>query len=355
MTNTKIIKIGNKWVGEGKPCFIVAELGINHNGDVDIAKKMIVEAKKCGVDAVKMQSFVTEEFVTDKNLKYTYKSQGRKIIESQYEMFKRYELNKKTQKELFNFARKKEILLFSTPQDSTFKMVDYLCSKEINMPAIKVGSDDLTNLPLLAYYAKNRKPMIISTGMSTIDEIEEAVRTIEGQGNKEIIILKCTSQYPTPPEECNLNQIKTLQYAFNKIIGYSDHTIGGTAAVIATILGAKVIEKHFTLNKKMPGPDHWFSADPKELKELVTKVREAEKMLGKPQFVLSKAELKMKLISRRSIVAKNDIKKGEVIKENDLGLGRSGGGLPSKYLPFVAGKTAKRDFKKGEKITLKDF
>lgn len=355
MKKNKKIKIGGKWVGEGEPCFIVAEIGINHNGDVNIAKRMIVEAKKCGVDAVKMQSFVAEEFVSDKNLKYTYKSQGRKITESQYEMFKRYELNKKAMKELFDFAKKKKIILFSTPQDSTFKMVDYLCSREINIPAIKVGSDDLTNLPLLSYYAKKGKPMLISTGMATIDEIEDAVRTIERQGNRKIIILKCTSLYPTPPEECNLNQIKTLQYAFDKIIGYSDHAIGTTAAVIANILGAKVIEKHFTLSKNMLGPDHWFSADPKELKDLVIKIREAEKMLGRSQFVLSDAELKMKLDCRRSIIAKNNIKKGAIIKENDLELGRPGKGLPPKFLPFIVSRIAQKDFKKGEKITLKDF
>lgn len=352
MKSIKKIKITNRLIGEGCPCFIVAELGINHNGDIELAKKMIIEVKKSGADAAKIQSFVTEEFIVDKNLKYTYKSQGRKIIESQYKMFKRYELNKKSQKELFDFAKKMGIILFSTPQDSTFKMVDYLCSQEINMSVIKVGSDDLTNLPLLSYYARKKRPMIISTGMATIDEVQEAVRTIEAHGNKEIIILKCTSQYPTLPEECNLSQIKTLQYAFDKIIGYSDHTIHSTAAVIATILGAKVIEKHFTLNKEMPGPDHWFSADLLELKTLVRQVREAEKMLGKSQFVLSEAELKMKFSCRRSIVVKKDIKRGKIIKEDDLSLNRPGDGLPAKYLPFIIGRVAKRDFKKGEKILL---
>lgn len=350
MRSTNKIKIGNKWVGEGEACFIVAELGVNHNGNINIAKKMIIEAKKCGVDAIKIQSFVTDGFVADKNLKYTYKSQGRKITELQYEIFKRYELSKKIQKELFDFARKRNIIIFSTPQDSSFEMVDYLCSKKINMPAIKVGSDDLTNLPLLSYYAKKRRPMIISTGMATIDEIEDAVKTIEFEGNKEIIILKCTSLYPTPPKECNLNQIKTLQYAFDKIIGYSDHTLGSTAAVISVILGAKVIEKHFTLSKKMPGPDHWFSADPEELKLLVKQVREAEKMMGMPQFVLSKNELKMRLESRRSLTAKNNIKKGEIIKESDLEFKRPGTGISPKFKQFVVGKLADKNYKKGDLI-----
>lgn len=355
MMNTKKIRIGNKYIGEKEPVFIVAELGVNHLGDIETAKKMILKAKDCGVDAVKLQSFVTDEFVSDKNLKYTYKSQGKEVTETQYKMFKRYELSKEAQKELFDFAREQAIIIFSTPQDSTFRMVDWLCGDEINMPIIKVGSDDLNNLPLLSYYANKKKPMIISTGMATIDEVEDAVKTIEAQGNQEIVILKCTSQYPTNPEECNLLQIKTLQQGFDKIIGYSDHTQGSTAAVISVILGAKVIEKHFTLSKKMAGPDHWFSADPEELKLLVKEIREAEKMLGRSRLVLSETEKKMKAIARRSIFAKNDIKKGEVIKEKDLEMGRPGDGLAPKYLPFVVGRTVKRDLKKGEKINLEDL
>lgn len=355
MNKTAEIKIGDKTVGGENPCFIVAELGINHNGDIKLAKRMIEEAKACGADAVKIQSFLTEEFVSDKELKYTYQSQGSRITESQFEMFKRYELSKGIQKELFEFAKKTGIILFSTPQDSTFQIVDYLCGSQIDMPAIKVGSDDLTNLPMLAYYAKKKKPMIISTGMATIGEIEEAVDTIYSQDNRRIIILKCTSLYPTPPEACNLNQIKTLRRAFDAVIGYSDHTAGTNAAVIATILGAKMIEKHFTLNKEAAGPDHWFSADPDELKDLVSKVREAETMTGITQFVLSKDELKMKKDCRRSIVAKEGIEAGQTIKKTDLTLARPGDGLPPKYLQFLVGRIARKNFKKGEKVTLNDF
>ncbi len=348
----KTIKIKNRIIGDGHPVFVVAELGVNHNGDFNLAKKMIVEAKKCGVEAVKLQSFITDEFISDKTLTYTYKSQGKEITETQYKMFKRFELSKKAQKDLFDFAKQQNVILFSTPQDSTFKTVDYLCSKDIGMPAIKVGSDDLTNLPLLAYYAKKKKPMIIATGMATIDEVAEAVKIIQAQGNKKIIILKCTSQYPTPPEECNLNQIKTLQHCFEAIIGFSDHTQGATAAVVATILGAKVIEKHFTLDKEMAGPDHWFSSDPKELKMLVEQVREAEKMLGKPQLILSKAELLMKRDCRRSITASKSIQKGKKFESGDLKLGRPGWGLPPKFLPLVIGREAKKDFQEGEIIIL---
>lgn len=337
------------------PVFVVAEIGVNHNGDINLAKKMIDTAKECGADAVKIQSFVTDEFIGDKNLKYTYKSQGREVTESQYEMFKRYELSKDIQKDIFDYAKKKEIIIFSTPQDSSFKMVDYLCGKEINMPAIKVGSDDLTNLPLLSYCAKKKKPMIISTGMATMDEIKDAVKAIESKGNKKIIILVCTSLYPTPDEECNLNRIKTLQKTFDKIIGYSDHTSGIEASVAMVALGAKVIEKHFTLNKDMAGPDHWFSANPEDLKLLVLQIRKTEKMMGNEKFSLSKNEMKMRLENRRTITAKNDIKKGEKIKEVDVEFKRPGHGLSPKYLSLVAGKSAKKDIKKGEKIILKNL
>ncbi|OHA13816.1 MAG: N-acetylneuraminate synthase [Candidatus Tagabacteria bacterium RIFCSPLOWO2_01_FULL_39_11] len=349
------IKIGNKKIGDGNKTFIVAELGINHNGNLNLAKKMIAAAKKAGADAVKLQSFVTEDFVGDKNLAYTYKSQGKKVTESQYRMFKRNELNRKKQKELFGYAKKIGTIIFSTPQDNSFKTVDYLCGKEINMPAIKVGSDDLTNLPMLAYYAKKNKPMIISTGMSTLEEIKDAVNTIKKYNDK-IVILKCTSLYPAPPGEANLAQIKTLEKIYKDcVIGYSDHTEGSTAAVIAVILGAKIIEKHFTLDKNLPGPDHWFAADPKELEFLVKQVREAEQMPGSSEFKLSPKELEMKKIARRSIMLANPVKKGEKIKAQDLEVKRPGTGLPPKYLPKIIGKIAKRNFKKGNLLSKRDL
>lgn len=350
------IKTGNKKIGNNHPVFIVAELGINHNGKISLAKKMMLAAKKTGADAIKIQSFVTKDFVGDKKLMYTYKSQGKKVTESQYKMFKRNELSKNDQKELFAYAKKIGIIIFSTPQDNSYKTVDYLCSREMNTPFIKVGSDDLTNLPMLSYYARKKKPMIISTGMGTLEEIKDAVKTIKKAGNKKITILKCTSLYPTPPEEANLSQIKTLESLFpDCVIGFSDHTEGTSAAVVSTILGARMIEKHFTLDKNLAGPDHWFAADPNELTELVKKVREAEKMLGNPDFKLSKEELGIKKIARRSIMFARSIKKGKIIEECDLEVKRPGTGLPPKYLPKVIGKIAKKNFKKGYIIKLSDL
>jgi N-acetylneuraminate synthase/N,N'-diacetyllegionaminate synthase len=351
----KIIKIGNKKIGDKQPVFIVAELGINHNGRLGLAKKMIDVAKKAGADAVKLQSFVTEDFVGDKNLKYTYKSQGKTVTESQYKMFKRFEIDEKMQTELFKYAEKVGLIIFSTPQDNSFKTVDFLCSK-LKTPVIKVGSDDLTNLSMLAYYARKKKPIIIATGMAALEEVKDAVNVIKKQGNNKIIILKCTSLYPTSPEEANLSQIETLRRNFKDcLIGFSDHTQGSTAAAVAVSLGAVLVEKHITLDHNLPGPDHWFAADPSELTLLVKQVREAEKIMGNPKLVLSPAEQGIKAIARRSIMAARKIKKSEKIKALDLECKRPGTGLPPKYLARFIGKIAKRDYNKGYIFTKKDL
>lgn len=350
------IKIGNKKIGDNQPVFIVAELGINHNGRLELAKKMIEAAKQAGVDAVKLQSFITEDFVGDKNLKYTYKSQGKTVTESQYKMFKRVEMDMGLQAELFKYAKKAGLIIFSTPQDNSFQSVDFLCGKKINTPAIKVGSDDLTNLSMIAYYAKKKKPMIIATGMATLDEVSDAVKTIKNQGNDKIIILKCTSLYPTPPAEANLAQLKTLKDNFKDcLIGFSDHTEGSTAAVAATMLGAVMIEKHFTLDHNLPGPDHWFAANPAELAFLIKQVREAEKMAGNSRLMLSKEEQAIKNIARRSIMAAREIKKGEKIGALDLECKRPGTGLPPKYLPKLVGRISRKNHRQGYIFTNNDL
>lgn len=343
-----IINIGNKKIGQGQDVFIVAELGVNHNGNITTAKKMIETAKSCGVDGVKLQSFVAEKVVCDKTLKYTYLSQGKQKTETQFQMFKRLELSQKVQKELFSFAKKLGLIIFSTPQDN--ETVDFLIS--LNMPVIKIGSDDLTNLPLIEYCAKKQKPILIATGMAGINEVADAVKAVKKTGNNKIILLKCASLYPTPAKEANLLQIKTLQKKFNVTVGYSDHTQGITAVVAAVALGAHIIEKHFTLSHKLAGPDHWFSADPTELKALVKQVREAQEMLGKPSFVLSKEELKMKRNCRRSIAVSRDIKQGETFSLANLMLGKPGTGLAPKYLSKMIGKKAKKSYTKGELIKL---
>ncbi len=343
------IKITNtRYIGNDEPCFIIAEVGINHNGDVNSAKKMIDVAKECGVDAIKFQTFKAEEFVSDPDETYTYKSQGREVTESMLEMFKRYEFSEGEWREILNYCKDMNIICFSTPQNPSD--LDFLL-KTVDLPIIKVGSDDLTNLGLLKYYASKNKPMIISAGMSFTSEIEDAVEIIREKGNNDLVVLHCISSYPSEPEEVNLKKMLTIKQAFNVVVGFSDHTVGTIAATAAVALGAKVIEKHFTLDKNLPGPDHWFSSDPKELSQLVQAIRYTEKSLGNYVIKPTSKELKMRKIARRSIVAARDIKKGEIITPKALCVKRPGTGLPPKFINYILKKEAKINIKKNELIT----
>jgi len=343
------IKItNNRYIGDDEPCFIVAEVGINHNGDVNSAKIMIDVAKKCGVDAVKFQTFKAEEFVSNPDETYTYKSQGREVTESMLEMFKRYEFSEREWKDIFSYCKNINIICFSTPQNPSD--LDFLLKID-DLSIIKVGSDDLTNLELLKYYASKNKPMIISAGMAFISEIEDAVEIIREEGNNNLVVLHCISSYPTEAEEVNLRRMLTIRQAFDVIVGFSDHTVGTIAATGAIALGAKVIEKHFTLDKNLPGPDHWFSSDPKELSLLVQVIRYTEKALGNYVIKPTSKEMKMRKIARRSIVAARDIKKGEIITPEALCVKRPGTGLPSKFINYILKKEAKINIKKNELIT----
>lgn len=347
----KTINISGRRVGADHPCFIIAEVGINHNGDVSIAKKMIAIAKECGVDAVKFQTFKANEFVSDKKQTYTYESKGRKVTESMYEMFKRYELTAAEFATLARYCRRKEIVFFSTPQN--ISDLDILL--RIGIPAIKVGSDDMNNLPLLRDYARRGLPIFISTGMSYLTEVAESVELIS-RHNRKIGILLCVSSYPADLSEVNLNRLHTLRSHFpDAVIGYSDHTQGILAAVGAVCLGAKIIEKHFTLDKNMPGPDHRFSADPGELMELVTACRNMEEALGTQEYNPSRNELKMRRLCRRSIVARNDIKKGSIIAEEDVDFKRPGWGMPPKEIDGVIGRQAMANIEKDQIIKKGDI
>lgn len=342
-----VIQIGKRLVGDGQPCFLVAEVGINHNGDIGLAKQMIDVATECGVDAVKFQTFKADEFVGSTGESYTYRSQGKEVTESMYEMFKRYEFSREEWEIILAYCKDRDITFFSTPQNPSD--LDFILSL-VKLPAIKVGSDDLTNLPLLRYYAAKGLPMIVSAGMATLGEIEDAVNTIRGAGNEDLIILHCVSSYPADADEVNLKRIKTIEQAFHVIVGFSDHTIGSVAAVGAVALGAKVVEKHFTLAKDLPGPDHWFSANPEELRKLVDDVRFVEKALGSSVITPTQKEWGMRNIARRSIVAKRDIDKGDIISEDMLTLKRPGIGLPPKFIEHVLGKEARVFIKKDELI-----
>jgi len=345
------MNIAGRKIGDKYSVFIIAEAGINHNGNVDIAKKMIDTAKNSGVDAIKFQTFKAEDFVSDEKQKYTYESRGKKVTESMLKMFERYEFNEQEWREIANYCKIKEIIFFSTPQN----MPDLELLIKIGIPAIKVGSDDLVNLPLLENYSKKNLPMIISTGMAYESEIDEAIKTVE-KNNKNIAILHCISTYPAEIKELNLAKITTLKQKYpNYIIGFSDHSQGILAAEISTALGAKIFEKHFTLDNNMEGPDHRFSANPIELKTIVEKIREVEKILGKSELGPTSEEIKMRKICHRSIVASKNITKNEILTQHNISLKRPGTGLPPKYFKEVLGKKAKKDIRKNELINLEEI
>ena len=332
--------------------FIIAEIGINHNGDVNMAKKMIDEAKKCGVNAVKFQTFKAEEFITDKTLTYTYKSQGREITESQIDMFKRYEFNKDEWKSVFDYCDKVGILGFTTPQNKSD--LDFILDIT-DLELLKVGSDDLTNLPLLEYYASKNIPMIISTGMSYEKEVAHAILTIKDAGCEDLTVLHCISSYPTEDKDVNMKKMLNIRDTFDIRVGFSDHTIDHFSSVMAVSMGARVIEKHFTLDRDLPGPDHWFSSDPEEMKILVDNIRKAETILGSGELKPTEDELKMRKICRRSIVAGTDLIDGMSLTIDDLDFKRPGEGLPPSDVEKLVGKKVNKNIKRNQMIKLEDI
>lgn len=341
------IKIGNKSVGKAEPCIVISEIGINHNGKIEIAKKLIDEAKKIGADIVKFQTYRTELFLSKNILVPAHV----KSTESFLDMLRNLELTEEEHYELSNYCTEREIIFISTPLDK--KSVDLLV--DIGVPAFKVASCDLDNLPLLKYIAGKQKPIILSTGMGTIAEVGEAIETISSINDEGIILLHCIAAYPPEADEINLRAIQTLKTTFQLPVGFSDHTIGINVPLIAVALGAKVIEKHFTLDKKMEGPDHAVSSDPEELKRLISGIREVEKILGSGIKMPSKSEIGMIKSFRRSIVANREINIGETITEDKLAIKRPGTGIPPKYIDFVIGKLAKRNIKYDDLIKMEDF
>ena len=333
------IKIGSHKIGSGYPVYIVAEIGINHNGDMKLAKKTILAAKTSGASAVKFQNYKTEDFLVCRNLKHTYTSQGKEISEPQYEMFKRYELSDEQVRELKEFCDENEIDFHSTP--TSFSGVDLL--KDIGVSVLKNGSDFFTNLELIKYMGKTGLPTVLSTGMAAVSEIDEAVRTFRSTGNNNLILLHCTSSYPTLPEDVNLKKINTLRVSFNAIVGFSDHSRDVWAAVCSVMYNSAWIEKHFTLDKTLPGPDHQFSCDPEELKRLVEGVRVIEKSIGGETLGPTLNEETSREGFRLSCASKVDLKKGDIIARGDIIFVRPGTGIPPKDVGIILGKRINKD------------
>ena len=332
--------------------FIIAEAGLNHNGKIEKALEMIKVAKNSGADAIKFQTFKATEIVSDKLLKCTYKSQGKMITESQLELFKRCELDRDNFFEIKKACDKENILFLSTPQNRS----DLDLLLEIGIPAIKVGSDDFTNIPLLKNYSNTGLPLIISCGMANLAEIRQTLSAIGALENYPVVLMLTTSEYPTPPTNVNLLKLETLSRNFPDIIlGYSDHTQGILASSLAVTFGAKVFEKHFTLDKNLPGPDHWFSEDPTSLKKWISSIRTAYDMLGSSELKPTKNEEEMKILARRSVVALNDITKGELFSEKNVGMRRPGNGLEPIMIEKILGQKAKQKIPKGKLITFNDL
>lgn len=320
--------------------FIIAEIGVNHNGDMRLAKKMIKSASECGVDAVKFQTFVSEDLVTEDAKKADYQNENTSE-ETQFEMLKKLELTFEDFKELKDYALDNGVVFLSSPFDK--KSVDLL--ESLDVPAYKLGSGELNNFELIDYVQKIGKPLIISTGMATLDEIKETYEFIDDKEN--LIVLHCITGYPTSFEEANLNFIKTLQLELNLPIGFSDHSPGIELPIAAVALGACVIEKHFTIDKNLEGPDHKASLNPVEFKAMVDAIRNVEVAMGDGVRKFSANESEIKKVARKSIVLNEDVKKGTIIQKEMLAIKRPGTGISPKYIGEVVGKTAIKDLKSG--------
>lgn len=328
--------------------YIIAEAGVNHNGDINLAKKLIDEAKKSGADAVKFQTFKAEKLVTKTAMKADYQNKNDKSSQSQYEMLKKLELSYDNFRELLQYCEVVGIDFLSSAFD--LESIDFLDNLGMNL--FKVPSGEITNLPYLKKIAQTGKQVIISTGMSTYGDIEAALEVLYENNAEDVIVLHCNTEYPTPMGDVNLTAMKSIETAFNVKVGYSDHTIGIEIPVAAVALGALVIEKHFTLDKTMDGPDHKASLNPAELTDMVTAIRNVEMALGHGVKKLSNSEKNNLDIVRKSIVANEDIVEGDVFTEDNLTVKRPGTGLSPMEWENVIGKTATKSFAEDDVITL---
>ncbi|MFX1506533.1 MAG: N-acetylneuraminate synthase [Promethearchaeota archaeon] len=342
--------IGSKRISQESSVFIVAEAGVNHNGDIDLAKQLIDIASEAEVDAVKFQTFVAEEVVTSDagTARYQQKITGK---EKQIDLIKGFELPLEAFRELYAYAHDKGLIFLSTPFDLI--SVDFLA--KIQIPAFKIPSGEIVNPLMIKRIAKYKLPVILSTGMATLGDIERALLVLQRYSITEVLLLHCVTSYPTPIDQANIRMIPTLRKTFNILVGFSDHTLGTTAAIAAVSLGAKAIEKHFTLDRELPGPDHKASLEPEELKQLVSQIRETEAALGSGIKTLMANEAEIKRIARRSIVAARDLNAGEVLSEENLSLKRPEDGLPPQYLDLVIGKRLKSDIKMDQRLSFNDI
>ncbi len=331
-----------------KHVFIIAEAGVNHNGSLDNAKRMVECAAEAGADAIKFQTFKAETLVCKNAQKAEYQKEATGNEESQFEMLKKLELTEEEYEELKRYCGEKHIMFLSTPFD--LDSLRYL--NEIGIEIIKIPSGEITNYPYLREIGKLRKPIIMSTGMSTMAEVEEAVEVLQMNGARDITLLHCNTQYPTPYGDVNLRAMLALKDKFHTEVGYSDHTLGIEIPIAATAMGATVIEKHFTLNRGMEGPDHKASLEPDELKCMIQSIRNVEQAMGTGIKAPTNSEYKNILVARKSIVARKQIQAGESFTEENITTKRPGDGMSPMRWNEVIGKTASREYGVDEKIVL---
>lgn len=333
---------------------IIAEAGVNHNGSIAMAKKLVDVAEEAGADYVKFQTFKTENLISKKAKKaeYQIKNTGDEN-ESQYEMVKRLELNRDAHETLINYCKPKKIKFLSTAFDHD--SIDLL--RELGIDLFKIPSGEITNLPYLQAIASAGKPIILSTGMSTLEEVSSALETLKANGSniENITVLHCNTEYPTPMEDVNLNAMQTIKDSFGVKVGYSDHTLGIEVPIAAVALGAVCIEKHFTLDRNLQGPDHKASLIPEELQAMVKAIRNIETALGSKEKKPSKSELKNIAVARKSIHIKNNVAKGHTLTKNDLVMKRPGNGISPMMINDLIGKTINKSLSEDSMLSLNDL
>lgn len=328
--------------------FIIAEAGVNHNGDIRLAKRLAEEAKRAGADCVKFQTFRAEALVTADGEKAKYQKKQTGSGESQLQMLKKLELTQKEFLELKDYCEEIQITFLST----AFDMESQKFLESLEPFCYKIPSGEITNYPYLKAIGETGRDVILSTGMCEISEVEEAVKVLKENGAGEIVLLHCTTEYPAPIEDVNLRAMQTLAEHFGTKVGYSDHTEGIEVPVAAVAMGASVIEKHFTLDRRMEGPDHKASLEPEELAEMVQAIRKVELALGSDKKQVTKREAANRQVARKSIVAARDIQAGEIFTEENLTVKRPGDGISPMKWPEILGKKAPRDFREEERIVL---
>jgi N,N'-diacetyllegionaminate synthase len=340
-----MFKIQNKSIGDGHPVFFIAEAGVNHNGSIELGKKLIDCAKTACADAVKFQTFKTENIITKTAPKSTYhiETTGDDKDQSWFELLKTQEMSRAMHIELIEHCKKVGIIFLSTPYDED--SADLL--ESLSVPAFKIASTDTGNIPLLKYIAKKGRPMILSSAMATMTEVEDAVSAVRGEGLQEVAMLQCTGNYPAKLADTNLRVMETYRKQLKCIVGYSDHTPDLINPIAATAMGACIYEKHFTVDRSLPGPDHRMSLNPKELKETIQAIRNTETALGSHVKQVLDGEKENRVKLRKSVVANVDINKGNMIQKEMLALKRPGHGIQPTDFNKVIGKTARSDISEG--------